>query len=180
MGANSLSSVFGQLHHRMEAPVRILEPQQRVVEHRVKAAAQHGEYAQLIVRPLDGAQRGAQRPHFLAPVEAIFEPTSRCAMPRASRQRTYSCVRSVPKLVKRRNRMQTCSGRTPTHVPVDAVAHLPAALIAEPLDEGRHRVRRAGVDLHIGNIARAVGMRHGQRDDAGWPAGPSTPPSSGR
>ena len=39
-------------------------------------------------------------------------------MPRASRQRTYSCVRSVPKLVKRRKRMQTCSGRTPTQVPL--------------------------------------------------------------
>src|ERR1043166_4166390 len=32
-------------------------------------------------------------------------------MPRASRHRTYSCVRSVPKFVKRRNRMHTCSGR---------------------------------------------------------------------
>ena len=45
-----------------------------------------------------------------------FDPTSRCAMPRASSARTYSCVRSAPKFVKRRNRMQTCSGWTGTHV----------------------------------------------------------------
>src|SRR5690349_5007949 len=49
--------------------------------------------------------------------------------------------------------------------PSRAVAYLPAALFAEPLDEGCHRVGRTAVDLHIGNIARAVGMRHGQRHD---------------
>ena len=60
---------FGQLHHRVEAAVGILELEQRVVEHREEAAAQHGEDAELIVRPLDGAQGGAQRAHFFAAVE---------------------------------------------------------------------------------------------------------------
>ena len=40
-------------------------------------------------------------------------------MPRASSARTYSCVRSVPKFVKRRNRMHTCSGWTEIHACVE-------------------------------------------------------------
>src|ERR1039458_2198404 len=47
--------IFRQFPHRVEAAVRILELEQRVVEHREEAAAQYGEYAEVIVGRLEGA-----------------------------------------------------------------------------------------------------------------------------
>ena len=158
--------LLGQLHHRVEAAVRILELEQRIVEHREEAAAQHGEDAELIVRPLDGAQRGAQRAHFLAAVEAL---RAHQQMRDAARfQAAHVFLRQVGAEIgeaaeENADVLRADADPGSGH----AVAHLPAALLAEPLNEGRHRVGRAGVDLHVGNIARAVGVWHGQRDDGG-------------
>src|SRR5262249_24002226 len=60
------SEIIRQFPHRMKTTVRVAEFQQSIVQCRVQTAAQHGEDAQFVIGPLDGAQSGAQRAHFLA------------------------------------------------------------------------------------------------------------------
>src|SRR3954470_24933479 len=53
-----------------------------------------------------------------------------------------------------------------------AVADFPTTLVAQPLNEGSDSAGRAGVDFRIGDIARAIRLRHRQGDDrrlaGGW------------
>ena len=94
MGTNSGSRSSRQIaSHRVEAAVRVAEFQQRVVEHGAQAAAQHGKDAQLVVGPLDGAQRGAQRPDLFAPVER-FRPDQQ-VRDAARLQRAHILLRQV-------------------------------------------------------------------------------------
>src|ERR1051326_2608934 len=52
--------IFRQFTHGMEMAVLIAEAEKDVIGNGVRAAAQDGEDAQLVIGPLDGAESGAQ------------------------------------------------------------------------------------------------------------------------
>src|ERR1019366_4240112 len=126
--------------------------------------------AELIVRPLDGAQCGAQRAHFFAAVEGFRAHQQ--VRDAARFQAAYIFLRQIGAVIGEAAEEDADVLRADAGPgSATAVAHLPAALLTEPLNEGRHRVGRASVDPDVGEVARAVGERHGQRDDgrlAGW------------
>ena len=145
-------------------PNCIFEVEQRIVEHREEAAAQHREDAELVVRPFDGAQGGAQRADFLATMKTF---RAHQQVGNAARfQAAHIFLRQVGTVIGEAPEEDTDMFRADADPGSGhSVAHLPAALPAEPLNEGGHRVGRAGVDLHVGEIARAIWEWHGQRDD---------------
>ncbi len=63
--------IGGKVAHGMEAAVLVAKVQEGIVEHGIEAAAQDGEHAQLVIGPLDGAERGAQGADFFAQVEGL-------------------------------------------------------------------------------------------------------------
>ena len=65
----------------------VTEAQQQVVGEREQRTFERGEERQLVFRPLDGGQRGAQRFHFLAIVER-FRPNQQVRDVATSKDRT--------------------------------------------------------------------------------------------
>ena len=117
-------------------------------------------------RPLDGSQGGAQRAHFFAAVERLR--ANQQVRDAARLQAAHIFLRQVraeigEALEEDADMLWTDADPGSAH----AVAHLPTALIAEPLDKSGDGVWRATVDLHVRNIACAIGVWHGQCHD-GW------------
>ena len=159
--------ILRQFHQRPEAPVPLPELQQRIVQHRDQAAAQHREHAQLIVRPLDRAQRRAQRAHFFALVKAL-RAHQQMRDP-ARLQAAHILLRQVGAHVREAPEQNADIAILPTarHSPVDR------SRTFHPLSRTSHSMNAAtafGEHSRIfafDKIARAVRLRHRQRHNPG-------------
>ena len=123
--------------------VAILE--QQVVGEREERAAQRGIDRQLVVGPLDGAERHAQRVDLLALVERLAADEQVRHAARLERL-DVGRVTSSPKLVKRRNRRQTCRPAPARALAAAAPLEPSSRSPAPATDEGADRVRQRRLD----------------------------------
>jgi hypothetical protein len=161
--------------HGMQAPDPMSKGQQDVVAEGEERAAQRGEYAQLVVRPLDRDERVAQREHLLAVV--IRAPAHEDVGHAAHLQRSHVGPRHVVTEALEATEEET-------HVPgleghglarLLALGDRPAALTHEPVHEGTDGIGERLVDAVV-HDARTVavvdpGTGHRECDQAGSPGG---------
>jgi len=143
---------------RMKRAEALLPLEQLLVAERKQRAPQRREHGQLVVRPLDRGQGGADGLDFFAAVEGLAADED--VMDATRLQRPHVGLRHVvAEAEKAPEQDADVTGLDPPS------AHLPAALVDQPVDEGADGVGQRGLDLHRRHVADAVWFGHRQRQD---------------
>src|SRR5262245_26750373 len=141
--------------------------EQRLVAHREQWPAQGAIDGQLVIRPLDGGERGAQTLDLLPLMERLAADQHVRDAPRL--ERLDIRLGDVGAPLRDAAKEQADVARRHRDLlpwPV-ALRHAPAAVLDEPPDERGHRVRQRGVDGRLRQSPAPVGTWHGKRHDAG-------------
>src|SRR5439155_344055 len=136
---------------RMQPAVALAEEEQRVVAQREERTLEDREYRQLVVGPLDGGGGGAHRQHFLSRV--VRSPADRHVRDPPRFQRVDVSTGEVAAVVAHALEEQAHVPRLHRHpILAVALAHLPAALREQPIDERRYRVRIRFLDAEVRDL----------------------------
>ena len=166
-GASSGGGGSGNFRNGCRDRYRVAPGQQRTVVEREERAAQRGEHRQLVVGPLDGSERVAERLDLLALVERAAADQHVGQVARLERahvrprdvvaQRSEAAEQQADVRGSPRERCRPGRSRSVTFQPLDRTSQSTNA---------GHRVGQRLLDLPVDDLAVvAVRLRHRQRDD---------------
>ena len=144
---------------------RVVVLEQLFVADREQRPAQRREYRQLIVRPLDGGQRRAQRLDLLTIVERLAADEEMGDSTRF--ERFHVRPGDVFAVADKPAKQQADVPRLErdSFVGVTALGDRPSTAVDEPLDVRANRLRQRLLNLHRGHRVPSIWLRHRQRYD---------------
>ena len=153
---------------RMQRSMMVAILEQRLVVDREERAAQRREHRQLVVGPLDGRERAADRLHLLAFVKrlAADEQVRDTARFERVHVRTRHVLAEVKEPAKQDGHVPRLDGhRHRQRVARRAFGDGPPALVHQPVHERAHGIRQRFLDGVAGDAAKTIRLGHRQRDD---------------
>ena len=145
----------------MEGAEALLPLEEFLVADSEQRASQRREHRQLIVRPLDRRQRGAERFDFLAIVKcpAADEDVMHAARFESADVGLRHVLAEAEEAPEQNADVARLDGA--------AAVHLPAAVVDQPLDVAAHGVGQRLLDAESRHVAGSIRLGNGQHDN-GW------------
>src|SRR6266545_2742081 len=150
---------------RMKPSAKVMVFEQLLVADAEERSTQRGKHGELIVGPLDGHQRGAQRLDLVAVVERL--PADEQVLDATRFERLDVRAGDVLAVADKAPEQDADVARLQRNAEprLPPFGHRPAALMDEPVDVRTHRVWQRALYLSRGHESVTVRLGHRQRDE---------------